>query len=65
MALQKVTTRLSADTPAVTQVLDDEDHSQNGVIKALRRQFRSEELAEFKVEPFEADAPKSRAKSGS
>lgn len=66
MALVKVTTRKHADTPTVTQLLDDADHSQNGVIKALRRQFRSDELAEFVVEAHEPEAaPKSRAKSGS
>ena len=57
MALQKVTTRRTADTPAVSQVLDDADHSQEGVIASLRRQYRAEELAEFSVEPYEAEKP--------
>jgi hypothetical protein len=62
MALQKVTTRRNADTPAVSQVLDDADHSQEGVIASLRRQYRAEELAEFSVEPYEPEKPKRAAK---
>lgn len=64
MALVKVTTKLNADTPAVSQVLNDEDHSEAGVIATLKRLYRSDELAEFSVEPIEDKPKPARARSG-